>query len=159
MARALARAAWVGAAACAVITLWGMLGANGAGPVAATLATDGLPRGWAAAIAAVIALCTCFALIELARALGCVREDTLFSATVTRHFRRFATLLMVAALVRLLLPAAVTVGLAMASGADGARLHFDGDDLVALLPIAAFFFVARLLDQAARLEEDHRSIV
>jgi len=66
---------------------------------------------------------------------------------------------MAAALLRLLLPAAVKLWLAFQSGAHGVALAFDGDDLVSLLPIAAFFFVARLLDQAAHMEEERRWIV
>jgi len=144
-----------------LVTAWGILGnTGGSAAVAATLFTDGLPRVWAAGIAAVLALITSAALVELARMLGRVRPDALFSATVTCHFRRFAGLLMIAAALRVVLPPMAVLWSAWHSGGTGSvQLEFSGDDLLALLPAAVFFFVARLFDEAARLEDDHRSIV
>ena len=161
MARALAIVAWLGALACLVITgagIWASGSTPGATAVA-ILSTDGLPRTWAACIAAVLALVSCAALVELALMLGCVAPGALFSRAVTKHFRRFACLLMVAAALRVLLPPAATLWLAWRSGAAAAGLTFSGDDLLSLLPVAVFFFVARLFDEAARLEDDQRSIV
>jgi hypothetical protein len=160
-ARALAVASWIGAVACVLVTALG-IGSEGSArsaTVAATLSTDGLPRVWAASIAGILALVTGGALVELARMLGRVTPDALFSSAVTKHFRRFACLLMVAAVLRVLLPAAASVWLASHSGVDAVRLEFSGDDLLSLLPVAVFFFVARLFDEAARLEDDQRSIV
>jgi|GEM_PF-607811 len=160
-ARALAAACWLGALACLLVTALGIWadGAKQDAAVVASLSTDGLPRAWAAGIAAVLALVTCAALVELARMLGRVAPDALFSSAVTKRFRRFACLLMVAAALRVLLPPAVSLWLAWRSGAGAARLEFSGDDLLSLLPVAVFFFVARLFDEAARLEDDQRSIV
>ncbi|WP_165418455.1 DUF2975 domain-containing protein [Dyella amyloliquefaciens] len=143
------------------MTALGIWGPGGSGSiVAATLFTDGLPRAWAAGIAAVLAVITSAALVELARMLGHVHPDALFSVAVTRHFRRFACLLMVAALLRVLLPPIASLWEAWQQGASGSlRLTFSGDDLFSLLPAAVFFFVARLFDEAARLEDDQRSIV
>lgn len=161
MARALAIVAWLAALACLLVTaagIWANSNTPGAS-VVATLSTDGLPRAWAAGIAAVLALVTAAALVELARMLGCVTPEALFSSAATRHFRRFAGLLMAAAALRLVLPSIATLWLAWRSGAGAARLNFSGDDLLSLLPVAVFFFVARLFDEAARLEDDQRSIV
>jgi len=160
-ARALAIVCWLGALSCLVITgagIWADRSAPGA-TVVAILSTDGLPRVWAASIAGALALVTCAALVELARMLGRVTPDALFSSAITRHFRRFAALLMAAAVLRVLLPAVATLWLASQSGAGSAQLTFSGDDLLSLLPVAVFFFVARLFDEAARLEDDQRSIV
>jgi hypothetical protein len=160
MARALALASWLGALACLIVTAAGIWGKGGdAGMVAAALSSDGLPRPWAASIAALVALATSAALVELARMLGRVQPHALFSREMTRHFRRFALLLTVAALLRVLLPAVASLWLASQAGAHAVRLQFSGDDLLSLLPIAVFFFVARLFDQAAQLEDDQRSIV
>lgn len=161
VARALAIIAWLSALACLVVTALGIW-ADGSAPgatVVASLSADELPRAWAACIAAVLALASCAALVELALMLGRVAPDALFSSAATKHFRRFACLLMVAAALRVLLPAAATLWLAWHSGAGAARLNFSGDDLLSLLPVAVFFFVARLFDEAARLEDDQRSIV
>ena len=159
-ARRLAIVCWLGALACLVVTTAGIWGNDRAGDgVAAILSTGGLPRAWAAAIAAVLALVTCAALVELARMLGRVRPDALFSSAATKHFRRFAGLLMMAAVLRVLMPAVAALCLAAQSGGHAASLEFNGDDLLSLLPTAVFFFVARLFDEAARLEDDQRSIV
>lgn len=161
-ASALRWVAWLGAAAWVLVTAWGIWGpAEGSGGVvAATLFTDGLPRAWAASIAALLALMTSAALVELARMLGHVRPDALFSVAVTRHFRRFACLLMTVATLRVVLPPVAMLLSAWQSGGGGSvRLTFSGDDLFALLLSAVFFFVARLFDEAARLEDDQRSIV
>ena len=162
VARVLRWAARLGAAACLVVTAWGIWGpADGAASsVEATLFTDGLPRTWAASIVAVLSVVTSAALVELARMLGHVRPDALFSIAVTRHFRCFACWLMVAAALRVVLPPIALLWGAWQSGASGSvRLEFPGDDLLSLLPAAVFFFVARLFDEAARLEDDQRSIV
>ncbi|RAO76113.1 DUF2975 domain-containing protein [Dyella jiangningensis] len=154
--------AWLGAVAWVLVTAWGICGpAEGSGGmVAATLFTDGLPRSWAAGIAGVLALVTGAALVELARMLGHVQADALFSTAVTRHFRRFACLLTIAAVLRLVLPPVATLLSAWRPGGHvSVQLVFSGDDVFAVLLAAVFFFVARLFDEAARLEDDQRSIV
>lgn len=159
-ARRLAVVSWLGALACLVATTAGIWGDGGApGGMAAILSTGGLPRSWAAVMAGLLALITAAALVELARMLGRVRPEALFSSAATKHFRRFACLLMIAAVLRVLLPAAATLWLAVRAGVHSANLELSGDELLSLLPVAVFFFVARLFDQAARLEEDQRSIV
>lgn len=159
-ARRLSQVCWLAALACLVVTGAGVwAGDGGAGSITATLSTDHLPRPWAAGIAVVVALVTSAALAALARMLGRMEPDALFSRAVTTHFRRFACLLMIAAVLRVLLPAAASLWLALQAGAHEARLAFDGGDLLSLVPVAVFFFVARLFDEAARIEEDQRSIV
>lgn len=159
-ARLLAGASWLAALTCLLVTAAGIWVRGGPGDaVVATLSTDGLPRAWASGIAILVALLTAASLVELARMLARVQPHALFSSAVTKHFRRFACLLMIAALLRVLLPAAASLWLASQSGVHAARLNFDGGDLLSLLPIAVFFFVARLFDEAARIEDDQRSIV
>jgi len=159
-ARALRVAAWTGAAACVLVTLLGVLTPpDGSTGIAATLSSGDLPRAWAAGIALVLALVSAAALIELARMLGRVREHALFAPAATRHFRRFAGLLALAAGLRVALPPLATVAVAWQAGRHATYLTFDGGDLLALLLTAVFFLVARLFDEAARLEDDSRSIV
>ncbi|MBD8880487.1 DUF2975 domain-containing protein [Rhodanobacter sp. 7MK24] len=153
-------AAWVGAAACVLVTVVGVLVPPGAtAPVAATLTGSDLPHAWAAGIVLVLALVSAAALIELARMLGQVREHALFAPAATRHFRHFAGLLALAAALRVVLPAFAAIAAARQAGRHAATLTFDGGDLLALLITAVFFLVARLFDEAARLEDDSRSIV
>lgn len=160
VARALRVAAWLAAITCLVVTVLAVLApADDRAPVAATLSSGGLPRAWAAGIALLLAVLSAAALVELARMLGRLQAQALFDAAAIRHFRRFAGLLALTALSRVLLPSLAMLALAWHEGRHSASLTFDGGDLLALLPVAVFFLVARLFDEAARLEDDSRSIV
>lgn len=160
VAHVLRVAAWLAAIACVVVTVLAVLApVDDTMPVAATLSSDGLPRAWAAGIALLLAVFSAAALTELARMLGRLQAQALFDTVVVRHFRRFAGLLALTALLRVLLPPLATIALAWHAGRHAASLTFDGGDLLALLPAAVFFLVARLFDEAARLEDDSRSIV
>lgn len=159
-ARRLRLTAWTGAVLCLAVTLLAVFPPAGTwGVLAAVLDTDGLPHAWAAAIALILAGLVAGALFELARMLGRVGHGALFAPAATRHFRRFALLLMLAALLRLALPALAVAALAAMGERMTVTLSFSGGDLLALFLAAVFFFVARLFDEAARLEEDSRSIV
>lgn len=157
-ARWLRGLAWLGAAACLAVTVIGVCGGHAGLAAGVALHTDGLPWAWAAAMALLLAALTSAALVELARMLGKVRPEALFSVQVTRHFRRFAGMLAAVAVLRLALPALTAIGLAWQAGTP-ARLELSSDDVLVLLPAGVFFFVARLFDEAARLEDDQRSIV
>lgn len=135
------------------------LGGWGGRFVSATLDPGDLPIRWAAAAAAVVALLTGAAMLELARMLGQVGREGVFSREVTRRFRRFALLFLLTTITRLAMPALVVLGLSLAEGDGSTRLTFDGGDAVTLLVAALFYLVARLFDEAARLEDDSRSIV
>jgi len=127
--------------------------------VEATLEAGDMPGSWAAGAAIAMALLIGAALFELSRMLARVGHERAFSPEATRHFRRFALFFLLATLVRTLMPA---VAMAVASVRDGSvalRLGFDGGDLVTLVVAALFWLVARLFDEAARLEDDSRSIV
>lgn len=159
-ARALRLAAWLSAIACVTVTVFAVLApASSMAPFAATLSSGGLPRAWAAGIALLLAALSAAALIELARMLGRLQVQALFNVAAIRHFHRFAGLLALTALLRLLLPPLATLALAWHEGRHSASLTFDGGDLLALLPVAVFFVAARLFDEATRLEDDNRSIV
>ena len=160
VARLLHVVAWFAAIACVAVTLLAVLApADGTALAATTLSSGDLPRRWAAGIALLLAVFSAAALIELARMLGRLQAQALFDAAAVRHFRRFAGLLALTALLRVLLPALATIALALRAGRHATALTFDGGDLLALLPAAVFFLVARLFDEAARLEDDSRSIV
>ncbi|NZA25651.1 DUF2975 domain-containing protein [Luteimonas sp. SJ-92] len=160
-ARWLRLVASAGAGLCLAVTLLAVFGpaTGSAGLLAATLHTDGLPHAWAGAIALLLAALVAAALWQLARMLGEVERGALFAPAATRHFRRFARLLLVAALLRLLLPPLAVLALVAMERSATVTLSFSGGDLLALFVAVVLFFVARLFDEAARLEEDSRSIV
>lgn len=159
-ARALCVTAWAAAIACVLVTALAVLAPSHApAPVAAILSGDDLPRLWSAGIAMVLALTCAAALVELARTLGQIREHALFATTAVRHFRRFAGLLALAAALQVVLPLLATFVVALQGGHHVVRLTVDGGNLLALLLTAVFFLVARLLDEASRLEDDSHSIV
>lgn len=146
---------YVAATAAALLSLRGWGGRF----VAATLDAGGMPAPWGACTAAAIALLIGAAMFELSRMLARVGRDRVFSPDATRHFRRFALLFLLASLVRAAMPAFVMAMTSMREGSGAVRMTFDGGDVVTLLVAALFWLVARLFDEAARLEDDSRSIV
>lgn len=160
-ARWLRLVAQAGAVSCLAVTLVAVFGpALGvSGLLAATLHTDGLPHAWAGAIALLLAVLVAAALWQLARMLGQVERGAPFAPMATRYFRYFALLLLVAALLRLLLPPLAVLALMATGRSATVTLSLTGGDVLALFVAAVLFFVARLFDEAARLEEDSRSIV
>ncbi|HID8535075.1 TPA: DUF2975 domain-containing protein [Stenotrophomonas maltophilia] len=160
LARALRLAAWIGAiGSISVTTLAVLAQPNASGLVAIDLFSDGLPHAWAAALALVEAAVNALALGELARMLGRIETGKLFSAAAIRHFRRFAGLLALAAVLRVALPPLSSFLIAWRDGQHAVSLALDGGDVLAILPTAVFFLVAQLFDEAAHLEDDSQSIV
>ena len=160
-ARLLRCAALAAGALYLVATVGALLSLGGWGGrfVSATLDPGELPIRWAATTAAILALLTGAAMIELARMLGQVGGEGVFTREVTRRFRRFALLFLLTAVIRLAMPALVVSGLSLAEGTGSMRLAFDGGDAATLPAAALFYLVARLFDEAVRLEDDSRSIV
>lgn len=160
-ARALRFAALAAGALYVVATIAAVLSLHGWGGrfVAATLEAGDMPTGWAAITAVGIAVLVGAALLELARMLAHVGHDRVFPPEATRHFRRFALLFLLASVVRTVAPAFVMAAQSVADDSGVLRMTFDGGDFVTLVVAALFWLVARLLDEAARLEDDSRSIV
>ena len=123
-------------------------------PSGAYLNYDGLPRAWAAPIAAGSIGLIMAGLFELGRMLRLVELDAAFSQRATRHLKRFAALLMVAVLAEVMIPPVVRMALH-----SGLTLSLDSDDALLLLVSVVFFLISRLLDAAAAYQEDSRSIV
>jgi hypothetical protein len=124
-----------------------------------TVEAGGLPRGWGAAVALVTVALVVLALAQLVRMLGRIEQGERFTPGTTRDFRRFALWLLLAAITRIVL--APVIGFAHVLIARGRHfsLSLDDTDVVMLVVAAVLFLVARLFDEAARLEEDSRSIV
>lgn len=161
MARRLRRLAFAGAALALLLTAVAVFAPFGGDGVmaAVVIRAEGLPHGWAALIAGILAVLVAAALLALARMLACVERGEIFAPAATRRFRRFALLMMLAAAAALVLPALARVGLALTEGRDTISLMIDGDQVLWLFLTIVLFFLARLFDEAARYEQDSRSIV
>jgi len=160
-ARLLRFAALVAGGFYVVATVAAVLALQGWGGrfVAATLDAGDMPLSWGACTAVVIALLIGAAMFELARMLARVGRERVFAPDATRHFRRFAWFFLLASLVRAAMPPLTMAAASIREGSGALRMTFDGGDLVTLLVAALFWLVARLFDEAARLEDDSRSIV
>jgi hypothetical protein len=119
---------------------------------------SGLPPWAAAASLLLIGLLVGIALFRLVRMLRRVEAGAPFAAA--GDLRGFAFYLLLAVLVSLFVPAVLALGIAIASGvAHRIDLALGSTELLTLLVSALLFFVARLLDEAQRLADDHSQIV
>lgn len=143
----------------ATIAALASLGGWGGRFVEATLQAGDMPLSWAAATAVAIALLLGAAMFELARMLARVGCERVFPPDAARHFRRFARFFLLATVVRAVMPALAMAVQSVRDGSGALRMSFDGGELVTLLVAALLWLVARLFDEAARLEDDSRSIV
>jgi hypothetical protein len=119
---------------------------------------SGLPPWAAAAVLVLVGLLVGIALFRLARMLSRVETGAPFAAA--GDLRGFAFYLLLAVLASVFAPALLGLGIAAASGAPHQlALAMGGTELLTLLVSALLFFVARLLDEAQRLADDHSQIV
>jgi len=119
---------------------------------------SGLPP-WAGALTLLLAgFLVGIALLRLVRMLVRVEAGEPFAAA--GDLRGFAFYLLLAIAASVFVPAFLQLGIAAASGGPH-RLAFDfgAVDLLALLVSALLFFVARLLEEAQRIADDHSQIV
>ena len=115
-----------------------------------------LPLYLALPIAAVGMGLVIAALLALAEMLACIADGDVFVPTTTRHFRRFAQLLVYSVLWGMV---GAVLGRLFATGIISVTVGIDSQGLLGLFLDAVLFFVARLFDEAARIDEDNRSIV
>jgi hypothetical protein len=102
------------------------------------------------------------ALAQLILLLRRIEKGELFSVGVTRHLRRFAMFILLAMLTTALLApvlAFISSECDQHSGHCLRRIPFDMRAFWMLLISTLFFLVARLLDEARRIDEDNRQIV
>jgi hypothetical protein len=119
---------------------------------------SGLPPWAAAAMLLLIGLLVGIALFRLVRMLSRVEAGAPFAAA--GDLRGFAFYLLLAVLASVFAPVLLGLGIAAASNAPHRiDLAFGGTELFTLLVSALLFFVARLLDEAQRLADDHSQIV
>lgn len=111
-------------------------------------------------VGAVAALLFAVALIQLIRLLGRIADGELFAAGVTSAFRSFAFWLMLSAIVAIAGPAVAATAAAIGEGGHHPiAIAIDLRDILFLLAGLVMFLVARMLDEAARLDAELREIV
>jgi hypothetical protein len=124
------------------------------------VSSAGLSRGWGLLVSAITVTLAVASLIELARMLREVEKGRVFAITTMRRFRRFSTLFLMCALANVSLPPLIQIALLIASRGRGEVAVMISDSaLLALVAGALMFFIARMFDEAARLDDDSRSIV
>ena len=121
---------------------------------------DGMPH--AAALMNAVLLCglLTIGLMRLVRMLRRIESGELFSARVTQDLRAFALFALLSALVSTLGPAVTRLFTAIGQNGSGEiKLGADNQDIWLLLFTGLLFLVARLLDEATRIVDDHKQIV
>lgn len=99
------------------------------------------------------------ALARLAQMLGAVADGPLFGRRVTRAFRGFAFWLFLAMLVDVLAGPAIAIADNIAQGGARAALRFELRDLLMLAGTLFLFLLARMLEQARKIESELEEIV
>lgn len=137
---------------------WVLIAGRRADFPAVAIHDSGLPPWAAAATLLLIGLLVGIALFRLVRMLRRVEAGAPFAAA--GDLRGFAFYLLLAVVASVLAPSLLQVAIGAAAGAPH-RVDFalGGTELLTLLVSALLFFVARLLDEAQRLADDHSQIV
>ena len=121
---------------------------------------EGLPYVWNIVTSAIVVTLAVLSLVSLAAMLRAIGAGDVFARPMTRSFHRFALLYLLSILADLLLPPMVQLGLLFANGGHGlVSVGADNARVLSLAVAALLFFIARLFDEAQRLEEDSRGIV
>jgi MFS-type transporter involved in bile tolerance (Atg22 family) len=131
---------------------WVTLNGNGANFPALKIETGGLPPMLGAISLVLFGLLIGLIMLRAAALLRAVEAGQVFPA---RPLRGFALWLFLTVLYSVLGPPL----LSLATGAHRLDLDLGGSQLLMLLITALLFFVARLLDEAQRLADDHSQIV
>ena len=141
-----------------LIAIWALLSGRGTDLGYLQIRSGGLPPWPAAILVALVGLLVGLALLRLARMLRKVEAGVPFGAA--GDLRGFARYLFLTSLVSILGPPATHVAL-FVGGARPHRLELalDNVQMLMLLVAGLLFFVARLLDEAQRLADDHSQIV
>lgn len=119
-------------------------------------APQAIAPGWSLDLSMLLFL---IALAQLARLLGRLRRGEVFTVGVTAAFRSFASWMLASAVVAVAAPllAAATTG--AASGSLRIPLLIDIRQLSYVIAALVLFLIARMLDEAARIEAELREIV
>ncbi len=155
-ARLLRGVALTGAAVLPLLALIGLAAPN---RIVQVDSSGTLPLFWAGLVGVGQALLLAAALVALARMLGEIAGGRIFAPSATRPFHAFARLVLFSVIAGLVLPPAIEGVLIVTAGWRHLTIGIDSTEFVLLLVSFVLFLVARLFDEAARLEEEMRSIV
>jgi hypothetical protein len=99
------------------------------------------------------------ALAQLARMLGRLKRGEVFTAGVTTAFRSFAAWLLASAVVAVAAPLIAAVTTTAPGGSGRIPMLIDIRQLSYVIAALVLFLIARMLDEAARIEAELREIV
>jgi hypothetical protein len=120
----------------------------------------GMPHGAAVGVAVLLCGLLTVGLIHLIRMLRRLESGELFSPGVTKNLRAFALFALLSAVVSTIgSPAIRLIAMLSQGGASRLTLGADSSDIWLLLFTGLLFLVARLLDEAIRIVDDHKQIV
>jgi hypothetical protein len=141
-----------------LFAIWMLLAGRRSEYGALQIHDSGLPPWATAACLLLVGLLVGLALLRLVRMLGRVEAGAPFAAA--GDLRGFAFYLLLAVIASVFAPPLLELGIALASGSEH-RLAFalGSTELLTLLVSGLLFFVARLLDEAQCLADDHSQIV
>jgi hypothetical protein len=146
-------------AAGMLLGMWALLtDVQSDGPLTLRVDSDGLRPVPACAVLVIAGSLLILALVEIARMLRAVERGAPFAAGA--RLRRFAFYLFLSLLAATLLPPLIQWGETMVTGAPGrVSMDISSEDLLMLFVTGLLFFVARLLEAAQHIAEDHQQIV
>lgn len=98
-------------------------------------------------------------LVQLIRLLGELSSGKLFAASITRAFRSFAFWMLMSALVAIVGTPLASALSAAATGTFQLELKISLRDVMYLIAGLVMFLIARMLDEAARLDSELKEIV
>jgi hypothetical protein len=99
------------------------------------------------------------ALAQLALMLGRLRRGEVFTVGVTAAFRAFASWLLASAALAVAAPLLTAAATVLAGGSDRVPIFLDFRQLSYVIAALVLFLIARMLDEAARIEAELREIV
>lgn len=121
---------------------------------------EGMPHAAAVGVAVVLCGLLTIGLIHLLRMLRRLESGELFSPRVTQDLRAFTLFALLSAVVSTIgEPAIRLITMLRQGGTTQLTLGADSGDIWLLLFTALLFLVARLIDEAIRIVDDHKQIV
>jgi hypothetical protein len=121
---------------------------------------QGMPHAAAVGVAVLLCGLLTVGLIHLMRMLRRLESGELFSPRVTQDLRAFTLFALLSAVVSTIgSPVIRLIAMLRQGGASQLTLGADSGDIWLLLFTALLFLVARLLDEAIRIVDDHKQIV
>ena len=133
-------------------------GADFGGTISLSYDFDGLPPHWAALILATVGSLMVLALLQITAMLRAVERGAPFRSGA--RLRRFALYLFLAGLAAVLLPpVAQSLESLLSSEPRRVTLSLSGEAALMLFVTGLLFFVARLIEAAQHLSDEHAQIV